>query len=588
MSTLIPISPDRRTAVDVDVVFVHGLEGHHHSTWALNEDGASWAEWLAIDLPNAAVWSFDYPASISRWTGHAMPLLARASDLASHLVAKGIGIGDRPVVFITHSLGGLLVKQVLRNVHDQIAAGMRVPETFSRPIGIVFFGTPHAGAPLASLINAWSVLSRATVTARELTDEDQRLSELNTWLRNQLTELDVRVLVFQESKPTPPFGVVVDAHSSDPGFPGVYPISLDCDHITLCKFRDRDEMPFERVKQFIRQIVTSLLPSTHAAIADLGVECAFSVATVYPAVKHSRQFDAPGDRTARYVITRRPRLKVSVTMPYMDRFSSGGPIEANRSIYGQFRWAFPAFDFKVLNNSDQTVMLTDVDLTVLHSRPSSRTLLLFSESGRAPGACHIGNEGAPVYSAEAAINLFGVDEEITYDPPFLYGAKIGDIISYADPVLADPESDVMRADVESRPALKSSLEKYQFANAAGVLNWTTAEGNKGSVRFKIGVSFRGLLWGVPTPPFPRYHVMLQACSDSYHESVSIAHTIEPGKTDRFHLLVAAPCWSQHEIEVSIDTLGAGTLELGKVGLEVFVPRSGAGVLRRFEGSLPSD
>jgi hypothetical protein len=53
---------------------------------------------------------------------------------------------SRPLLFVVHSLGGIVVKEMLRR-----SKGCRMGETHLRSIfdsttGIIFFGTPHAGA----------------------------------------------------------------------------------------------------------------------------------------------------------------------------------------------------------------------------------------------------------------------------------------------------------------------------------------------------------------------------------------------------------------------------------------------------------
>ena len=117
MSDFIKVSgcdnPDR----EGDVIFVHGLDGDPIETWRpAGHSGPAWPEWLGEALPDVGVWLLSYAAASTRWKGHAMALADRAPSALALLDIEGLG--ERPLVFIAHSLGGLLVKQMLRHGHD--------------------------------------------------------------------------------------------------------------------------------------------------------------------------------------------------------------------------------------------------------------------------------------------------------------------------------------------------------------------------------------------------------------------------------------------------------------------------------------
>lgn len=231
-----------------DLVFVHGLGGEALGTWGFVEGRESWRDWLARDHPGARVWSLDYDAAASAWQGSAMPLTDRAANVLPLLQAHGLG--ERPLVFVAHSMGGLLVKQLLRRAESSAREYGRVLEATR---GVVFLSTPHAGSPLATIANILRLFLRANVTIEDLRRHDPHLRELNAWYRNNSVAAGVRSLVFFETQTTK--GVlVVDPTSADPGITDVTPIPVDSDHLAICKPERPDALVWLVTSRFITDL----------------------------------------------------------------------------------------------------------------------------------------------------------------------------------------------------------------------------------------------------------------------------------------------------------------------------------------------
>lgn len=250
-------------AGDVDVVFVHGLRGSPLLTWRTTSEknGANMAgisrskagkgasgkcrqiwprDWLAADAPFARVISARHDAGVLRGSGlGSEPTLAiRAERLRQALQAAGVGDG-RDVVFVTHSYGGLMVKEAL--------AGD--PMLWKATRAVVFFATPHAGSPIAQRV---PVFSRAV---RELTVADAGLKELHDEFVGDVRRRgDVKVVSFGEelgySAGRQPLGILVPVESADPGV-GSFTIVEGADHVGVCKVGLREDFRYRSILDIV-------------------------------------------------------------------------------------------------------------------------------------------------------------------------------------------------------------------------------------------------------------------------------------------------------------------------------------------------
>lgn len=123
MSRLIKIAGFSGTP-RASVIFVHGLGGHAYDTWRRDikkkagDDASYWPLWLAQDVEGISVYALAYEAPASNWLGTSMPLQDRAVNVLEVLLSEP-GLKTGPVAFICHSLGGLIVKQILLGLQQQ-------------------------------------------------------------------------------------------------------------------------------------------------------------------------------------------------------------------------------------------------------------------------------------------------------------------------------------------------------------------------------------------------------------------------------------------------------------------------------------
>lgn len=244
---------------EADIIFVHGLGGDAWSTWHPEEsktDKNFWPMWLGNDFPQCGIWSVAYEVEPTRWKkGSTMPLVQRADNIID--LVELDEIGERPVIFITHSMGGLLVKQILRNANDSVNESWQriVEET----IGIVYLSTPHSGAGIASWMKYIGGILRTSVSVEELEAHNPQLLNLNDYCRDNEKINKIPIIVYCENEKTAGV-IVVDQTSANPGVAGVKPIVVDENHITISKPDSPDNRIYRRVKKFIRECLSKSEP----------------------------------------------------------------------------------------------------------------------------------------------------------------------------------------------------------------------------------------------------------------------------------------------------------------------------------------
>ena len=255
---LIPISGCDNANRIGDVIFVHGLGGDARGTWhphGKSNDNDFWPAWLGEELSDMGIWSLGYEVEPFKWKGNTMPLVDRATNTLA--VLDSHEIGDRPLIFITHSLGGLLVKQMLRHAWDYGTPEWKL--IVEQTKGIVFLSTPHSGSNMANWIKYIGGILQTSVSIDELEAHHPRLRELNQVYRNHEWLSQISIKVYCENQKTS--GVlVVNETSADPGIKGVIPIPMDDDHLSICRPLSRETLLYRGVRGFIKKKLTQAHP----------------------------------------------------------------------------------------------------------------------------------------------------------------------------------------------------------------------------------------------------------------------------------------------------------------------------------------
>ncbi|XP_017595011.1 PREDICTED: protein SERAC1 isoform X1 [Corvus brachyrhynchos] len=263
--------------IRADILFIHGLLGAAFKTWRQQdidrhldkktsekeEDYIQcWPKtWLASDCPSLRIISVEYDTHLSDWKAkcpveaHRKSIAFRSSELLDKL--KAAGIGDRPLVWVSHSMGGLLVKKMLVDA----SKNPEMDKIVNNTRGIVFYSVPHHGSQLAEYsINARYLLF-PSVEVKELSKDSPALKELNDDFLSFAKDKKFSVLSFAETLPTH-IGSMIKLHvvpveSADLGIGDLIPV--DVNHLNICKPKKKDAFLYQRTLKFIQDVLAQEL-----------------------------------------------------------------------------------------------------------------------------------------------------------------------------------------------------------------------------------------------------------------------------------------------------------------------------------------
>ncbi len=234
----------------LDIVFVHGLGGDRLESWKAPPD-AFWPKWLAAKFGSCRVYCFGYNSSklAGFLTGEGASLQDIASVFMDSMLSRDVIAPS--TLFICHSLGGLVVKQMLRRCAESVDSDYR--ELGRSVAGVAFLGTPHTGANMVTSVNhlVGKFLSKQT---KQLVHAEDALVDLNDSFRSRARTL--KVFSFYETEKTS--GVqVVDKVSANPGLLGSEPIAVQSDHVNICKCVDQASPVYLSICRLVKKLLNA-------------------------------------------------------------------------------------------------------------------------------------------------------------------------------------------------------------------------------------------------------------------------------------------------------------------------------------------
>lgn len=273
--------------------------------------------------------------------------------------------------------------------------------------------------------------------------------------------------------------------------------------------------------------------------------------------------DSPSDLTLTYTYEREgDKVLIKPEMPYLTRLSQGGPITGIDYWWSPFKWQFPKLSVKIINNTDNTLFLTEANIDINSSEINTEPVLIIEENFYNVGNFDVINEG------------WGK----VVNPTFDFGITSTDSCEKdqtleADKISIHKETFLEETRVSIIDYVPSDLLGHPSVCVFGEIYYTNQSQEERTIKFKTRVSLIEPGADLPQPPNYLYDVFLEAGKSNYSMSLPISQEIKPGEVDHFLVRVATDKSAQFNLAFSFRAVGGIELPANEVFLDIFVPRS---------------
>ncbi|TAQ87678.1 hypothetical protein B7494_g3974 [Chlorociboria aeruginascens] len=263
---------------EFDLVAISGLGSHAWGSFKKRSEKSMWlADKLPQDWPQARIMIYGYQSPIMG-SNSRQTLMDIAKTFSNNLIKmrSSLNVSSRrvPLVFLAHSLGGLVVKQALINLSKQSKIEPGTQEPFQSTCAMLFFGVPCKG--LDGEILGLAAMAKGQSTEGFLSDLRRNSPMVDTLAQNFLSVFQnrnsVQIYSFYETVESP---TAVMSYFGRPSLRGPrkhwvdktaafngrdlereedekYSISLETDHSSLVKCED--ENTFKTISNVLKDL----------------------------------------------------------------------------------------------------------------------------------------------------------------------------------------------------------------------------------------------------------------------------------------------------------------------------------------------
>ncbi|KAK6533609.1 hypothetical protein TWF694_002546 [Orbilia ellipsospora] len=228
---------------------------------------------LAREIPEVRILSYGYDTKVTSWFEgatsnmihhHSETMISRLHNFRSRKI-DGKSSTERPIIWIGHSLGGILIKRALIYSnscgvdHNERLRSIKVSTQ-----GILFMGTPHMGSDIVR----WGSLARKLLCffpgvkldsnmLPMLGQNSETLQNINTLFGGIASSFEI-VYFYEELETLLPTGqheIIVPYASAIVDSPNTEKIGVHGTHQSMVKYRDESSPGYSDVAGILRQMV---------------------------------------------------------------------------------------------------------------------------------------------------------------------------------------------------------------------------------------------------------------------------------------------------------------------------------------------
>ncbi|KAJ0131001.1 hypothetical protein HZ326_25897 [Fusarium oxysporum f. sp. albedinis] len=281
-----PLHHAKDSDCHIDIIAISGLGGHAFGSFKQRQGSFMWLrDALPLDVPNARILIYGYDTRLIQSSS-----FQNLTDLGRALQDDLKGIresGDfRPVIFIGHSLGGLIVKEVGTTIVQLKEEPYEEDTSILKSIAaFLFFGVPHQGMATESLVPLVQNAPNRSLL-ESLNKNSALLERLASDFSKSFNGDIPRVISFYETEKS---RTAVKVRFEKPGIRGIimpltsflveissatyrsnnqHPVNRN--HSELVKYSNQYDGIYERVRTVLRPLVNRL--SRRSVVGSMEVE----------------------------------------------------------------------------------------------------------------------------------------------------------------------------------------------------------------------------------------------------------------------------------------------------------------------------